>query len=346
MKKLTDTSLKLVLFCFLLFSSFYLISHSSHPFFSCQKEDIATIKKDSIVQWRVPNESDIPDNDEGKVIRTGMDIFKNTGKYIGPDVSDVSKRFAGTNMSCQSCHFKGGTLKNVFGLVGVYYKYPQFDERSASEITIQERVNNCMRRSLNGKAMPESSAEMTAVVSYLKWLSTYAPKGTKLDGQGIPKIELLNRAADTAAGRLVFLKHCASCHADNGSGVLWKSGNVKVPADSVYGYEFPPVMGQNSYNDGAGMYRLLTAASFIYSKMPYNDAILSVDESYDVAAFINSRPRPKFPDISKDYPDLKFKPVDFPFPPFDDNFSAEQHKYGPYLEMMKEGEADKYVKPK
>ena len=344
MKVLFSNSHKLIIFTFIFLFSLYLISESSHPFLSCQNDQTLSIK-DSIVPWRAPEVSSIPDNEDGKIIILGRNIFNKTNLYLGPDVSNEANRYTNAGLACQNCHLKGGTLKNVMGLVGVYYNYPKFDTRSGKNINIEERINNCMKRSLNGKPLPDTSKEMTALVSYMKWLSTYAPKGTKVEGQGLPKIELINRAADKENGKNVYLNYCTTCHADNGQGVLRSPGNVDVLADSLKGYEFPPVMGSNSFNDGAGMYRLLTATSFIYAKMPYNDAILSLEDSYDVAAYIISTPRPKLPGIESDYPDLKFKPVDFPFPPYQDKFSAEEHKYGPYQPMLKEGETSKFVKP-
>ena len=244
-------------------------------------------------------------------------------------------------MDCQNCHFKGGTIKNVLGLVGVYTVYPQLDPRSDKIISIQQRINECMTRSMNGKPLPESGDEMKALTEYLKWLSTYVPKGTYVEGHGVQKIKLLDRGADFVNGKAVFAKNCMTCHAENGFGVLNDPGNVATSADSLNGYDFPPVMGPQSYNDGAGMYTLISAASFIYSKMPYNDAVLSIEDSYDVAAYINTEPRPKKANLDKDYPNLKLKPVDFPFPPFADTFPAEQHKYGPYLQMLKENEKAK-----
>ena len=279
------------------------------------------------------------------MIKLGMNIFTDTYQYIGPDVKDAEKRFAGNNMDCQNCHLKAGTIENVFGLVGVYTRYPSLDPRSDKVISIQQRINGCMTRSMNGKALPEDSREMNALVAYMKWLSTDVPKGTYVKGNGLPKIELIDRAADPVNGSKVFLDKCMSCHAENGYGVLNKPGNVVVAADSLTGYDFPPVMGPDSYNNGAGMYRLITAAAFIYYKMPFNDAELTVEESYDVAAFINSQPRPEKENIEKDYPNLKLKPIDAPFPPYDDSFSQEQHRYGPYQAMMKEGETSKMIDP-
>ena len=64
-----------------------------------------------------------------------------------------------------------------------------------------------------------------------------------------------------------------------------------------------------------------------------NDAPnLSDEEAWDVAAFVNSQPRPK-KDLSKDWPKLKGKPVDHPFGPYADKFSELQHKYGPFKEI-------------
>lgn len=45
---------------------------------------------------------------------------------------------------------------------------------------------------------------------------------------------------------------------------------------------------------------------------------LSDEDAWDVAAFVNSKPRPDM-DLSKDWPDILKKPPDYPFGPFFDN---------------------------
>ena len=74
-------------------------------------------------------------------------------------------------------------------------------------------------------------------------------------------------------------------------------------------------------------------AGYVRYNMPYGASFLkpqiSVEESWDVAAFINSQPRPG-KDISKDWPDISKKPIDHPFGPYSDGFSESQHKYGPF----------------
>ena len=73
--------------------------------------------------------------------------------------------------------------------------------------------------------------------------------------------------------------------------------------------------------------------------MPYNIAThsepkLSNEEAWDVAAFVNSQPRPHI-DQSKDWPDLTKKLFDVSFGPYTDSFSEKQHKYGPFQEIIK-----------
>lgn len=326
------------------FSSVFFLMNDSHPFLGCSKESSIS-NKDSVSAWKYPSPESIKDDDEGRKIKLGRSIFTETYKYIGPDVKDSLKRFAGNNMDCQNCHFNAGTQQLVLGLVGAYGSYPAFDPRSGKKITLEERVNQCLLRSMNGKMMPVDSPEMSAVMSYLKWLGSEVPRNAKFEGGILPKIKLIDRPADIVNGQNVFNKYCTTCHAEHGEGVLNKPGNVDVAADSLRGYDFPPVYGNDSYNQNAGMYRLLTAAAFIHAKMPLNNAHLNVEEAYDVAAYINSRPRPINTSINTDYPDLKMKPIDSPVPPYADQFPEAQHRFGPYDLMIKDGETNKYVDP-
>jgi thiosulfate dehydrogenase len=66
----------------------------------------------------------------------------------------------------------------------------------------------------------------------------------------------------------------------------------------------------------------------------YDSPQLTDEEAWDVAAFVNSMPRPT-KDISKDWPRMAGKPFDHPFGPYADKFSESQHKYGPWGEIKK-----------
>jgi len=132
-----------------------------------------------------------------------------------------------------------------------------------------------------------------------------------------------NRRADLAAGEVVFQERCQVCQGENGQGLLQTTN----PAD---GYLFPPLWGPDSFNNGAGMTRILTAARFIKARMPLGQPDLTDDEAYDVAAFMNSHDRPQRANLELDYPELSNKPIDSPYPPYADNFPIDQHRYGPF----------------
>ena len=84
----------------------------------------------------------------------------------------------------------------------------------------------------------------------------------------------------------------------------------------------PPLWGSDSFNDGAGMARLITAANFVHFNMPhgtdYLNPQLTVEQAWDVAAYMISQPRPAKAGLDKDFPDLLTKPVDAPYGPYAD----------------------------
>ena len=66
-----------------------------------------------------------------------------------------------------------------------------------------------------------------------------------------------------------------------------------------------------------------------YGSATHNAPAVSDEAAWDLAAFINSQPRPS-KDLSHDWPDISKKPIDHPFGPYADGFSETQHKYGPF----------------
>jgi thiosulfate dehydrogenase len=138
----------------------------------------------------------------------------------------------------------------------------------------------------------------------------------------------LKRAADPVRGKLIYANACLACHNTDGSGI-----RRSLPTTDL-GYMVPPVWGPDSFNDGAGMARLITVANFVHFNMPhgvdYLNPGLSVEQAWDVAAYLVSQPRPNKAGLEKDFPDLLKKPVDTPYGPYADGFSERQHKYGPF----------------
>jgi thiosulfate dehydrogenase len=287
-----------------------------------------TATPSSGVIWTVPEVGALPDDSYGRLVRRGRDLVTATYAHIGPDVTDPSKRYAGNNLACSDCHLEAGTKKFGLPIFGLYNDFPRYSGRAGAEITIDQRVNSCMTRSMNGRAMPADAPELAAFVAYIKFLSSGVPPDQRIPGLGAGKIPELDRAADPARGRAVYVAKCEACHNTDGSGIL-----RSLPTTDL-GYMVPPLWGPGSFNDGAGMDRLITAANFVHANMPqgadYLNPILSTVDAWDVAAFVVSQPRPHKAGLEEDFPDLAQKPVDTPYGPYLDDFSAEQHKYGPF----------------
>jgi thiosulfate dehydrogenase len=278
--------------------------------------------------WTVPEIGALPDNAATRQIRRGRDLITATYAHIGPEVPDRAKRFAGNNLACSNCHLDAGTKKFGIALFGAYVEFPGYSARLGAEITIEDRLNSCMLRSMNGRALPVRSPQMQALVAYVKFLSTGAPPGRVLPGLGVGKMPELDRAADPARGQALYASTCVACHNTDGSGI-----RRSLPSTDL-GYMVPPLWGSDSFNDGAGMARLITAANFIHFNMPhgadYLNPQLTPEQAWDIAAYMVSQPRPRKAGLDKDFPDLLEKPVDVPYGPYADGFSEQQHKYGPF----------------
>lgn len=278
--------------------------------------------------WKYPDMSSVPQGPLGDSIKYGKELISKTYKYIGPLTSDTTKRYSGNNLACSNCHLDAGTRPNSLGFVGVYLLYPQYSSRVDTIISIKQRINECMERSMNGKALPLNGNEMNSIVAYYQWISKDVMPKIASEYSGLPKIAYLTRAADHNKGSLVYRDKCMTCHADNGAGV-YNDGKAEN------GFDIPALWGNDCFNNGAGMYRLSTSAAFIKSKMPYHNATLSDEEAWDVAAYVVSMPHPVKPNLDKDFPNLNEKPFDCPYPPYNDTFSVARHKYGPFEGLMK-----------
>ncbi len=229
-----------------------------------------------VVALRVPPDSEIPDGPMGIAIRRGRALLDHT--------RDSMPAFVGNRLNCTSCHPANGTQANAIPWVGVYARFPQYRARSAAVLTIEERIAGCFRRSMNGTAPPAGNRDVADIVAYFAWLSRGVPQGAKVEGQGLPRFELLH--GDTAAGRALYAAECARCHNADGS------GNVG-----------PALWGDGSYNIGAGMARIRTAGSFIRHNMPFDKpGTLSDAQAANLAAYINAQPRPDLPGKENDWP--------------------------------------------
>ena len=226
----------------------------------------------------------LPDGPLGEAIRYGERILTQTRV--------AAKEYVGNALSCTSCHLDKGRRAYSAPWVGIWGVFPEYRSRNAKVNLLEDRVNDCFERSMNGKALPRDGGEMRAILAYMWWLSRDVPTGVDFPGRGFLKVKP-DRAPDERNGQRIHASTCAACHGADGQGLLGPNGD----------YVFPPLWGPQSFNIGAGMARLNTAAAFVKANMPYGQGnTLSDQEAYDVAAYFTRQPRPDFPGKDKDWP--------------------------------------------
>ena len=246
------------------------------------------------VAFRAPTEAEVKDSLVLAALRRGRAILANTRDSLPANV--------GNRLRCVSCHMGDGLVANKMPWVGVYARFPQYRSRSASVEVIEDRINDCFERSMNGKPLARDSRTMRDIVTYFAFLSYGVPVGAQVEGQGLPRLDPL--AGDTARGKALFAARCATCHGADGQ------GGTPAPG-AVVG---TPLWGPHSYTIGAGMARVRTAAAFIKIAMPFdNPGTLTPQQAFDVATYIDSRPRPDFPGTANDWPNGD-QPPDVAYP--------------------------------
>lgn len=282
-----------------------------------------------------PSLKNLPDNQYGKLARYGHKLSTRTFAHIGPEVKNKRMRYAGNNLACTSCHQQNTSKPFAMPWVGVTATFPQYRGREGAASTVEERINGCMERSMNGKPLPLNSREMKAFVTYIHFLSQSRPAEAPQETGTSNNIQAPGRRANQNAGEAIYKARCMVCHGKNGEG---KRAGVKRDAK---GYRYPPVWGPDSFNTGSGMNRLLTAMRYLKPDTPmgatHKDAVLSDIEAYDVAGYLVSMPRPGKANLKEDFPERWNKPVDAAYPPYVDGMPADQHKYGPFQPL-----ADKF----
>lgn len=229
----------------------------------------------------------IPEGPFGASIRRGLALLEHT--------PDSLAGYVGGNLRCTSCHLDRGLRPNAAPLAGVHARFPRYMDRADAVVPLEDRVNYCFTRSLAGKALPSRSREMVDIVAYLAFISRGPAASGEVAGLGMAKMPAMN--GDSARGGAVFTSTCARCHGADGAGV------ASVPA----------LWGPRSFSIGASMARVERAASFVRHNMPFDKpGSLTDQESFDVAAYVNSHPRPDSPGKELDWPSGG-APADVPY---------------------------------
>ncbi|WP_315851287.1 c-type cytochrome [Rhodopirellula baltica] len=217
-----------------------------------------------------------PPGELGEIVRLGESLVKTTNTH------PLSSPFVGNSLKCTSCHLDAGRHKEAGSFIGVAAAYPAYSPREKSVITLEDRILNCFIRSQNGTRPPNGSKVPVAIAAYITWLSQGTPlKMNPAKPLGPNHMTLLAeppKAPSVDRGESLYMDRCASCHSDDGLG-----------SD-----DGPPVWGDQSFNDGAGLAGVQKMASWLQVAMPLDDADLTDQEAYDIAAYVNSHDRPNF----------------------------------------------------
>lgn len=221
------------------------------------------------------------------------------GMRLNLETKTLLPQHVGDQLNCTSCHLNAGTVADGSPYVGVSAFFPSYGARAGKIITLEERINGCFRRSMNGTPLPKDGEDMKAMVAYFDWMKRETRPEDKVAGRGVGKIDR-GIVPNADNGKKLYGEQCAVCHGENGEGLKNAAGQM------VY----PPLWGDESFNIGAGMARTYTAAAFVkrnmpigfHNQFPLGQGGLSDQEAVDVAEYFSHQPRPDFPDKVKDWP--------------------------------------------
>jgi len=228
------------------------------------------------------------------------------GARLNINTHEMLPRNVGNALNCASCHLNAGTVADGSPYVGLSAFFPSYAPRAGRVITLEDRINGCFLRSMNGKPLPLDSKEIKAMVAYFDWMKRETKPQDKVEGRGVGKVDQ-SIVPNVENGKRIYAAQCALCHGTDGEGI--KNANGK--------WVYPPLWGDESFNIGAGMARTYTAAAFVKRNMPIafhggfplGQGGLSDQEAVDVAEYFTHMPRPDFAAKVKDWPKDK-KPAD------------------------------------
>jgi thiosulfate dehydrogenase len=223
------------------------------------------------------------DDKLAEVLKLGEAIVENTTTH------PMSKGYVGNALNCTSCHLDNGRHEKAGTFLGTATSYPAWSPRENRVITLEDRVLNCFMRSCNGTRPPLGSEVSVAVTAYITSLSqgqTLRMNSKRPIGPGAIKLLAVKPdQADIQRGAALYTSRCAECHQKDGQGDK----------------DNPPVWGERSYNDGAGLSSVENLAAWLKVAMPLDDTDLTDQQALDIAAYVNSHKRSHF-EISKHLP--------------------------------------------
>lgn len=266
-----------------------------------QKYAVVSADGQPLADYVIPDDTAIASAPNAIQVRLGQRLLNDTARLLPGHV--------GAAMNCNSCHVQQGKKPLGAPYINTYNSFPQFNPRAGREVTLEERINGCLQRSMNGTPLAADSEAMQAMIAYMRWLAQDVPHGAKVQIKNAWPIDT-TLTPDPVRGQAIYAAQCAACHGFNGEGKRNLEGDIV----------FPPLWGDASFNIGAGMARTYKAASFVRNNMPMGarqhggwgegaEGTLSDQEAVDVAEYFTHMPRPDFAGKASDWPSGK-KPKD------------------------------------
>jgi len=254
------------------------------------------IASSSLLASLAPKE--YPQGAVGDMVKLGEEILLKT------DTHPMTKDLVNNKLTCVNCHLRGadgkpGTADGIGTFTDTATAFPAYSKREKTVQTLQDRINNCFMRSMNGKRPIIDTPASLAMATYITWLSTgkpinlntkmpTGPSNSKVWAKNSKKFAKIQKKAtheNYLRGQKLYTKKCASCHGHKGEGIA----------------VFPPLWGKDakgkwlSYNTGAGMSKLNKGATWVQSNMPLgqNNSLSDID-SADIMLYVNAQIRADF----------------------------------------------------
>lgn len=234
-----------------------------------------------------------PEGVLGEYVKLGEEVINQTNTH------PLSKDLVGNSLTCKNCHINSGKTKNLGTFIGTSTTFPAFSKRQGTIQTLEDRINNCFMRSLNGTRPINGTKLSLVMASYIAWLSEGLPQKMNSKNTVTPfykdlwpikeAAEIIKKAThkNYLNGKVLYEQKCAACHQKNGQGI----GSV-----------FPPLWGEQSYNSGAGMSKLDKMTTWVMYNMPQGqEGTLSLQEAVDITIYVDAQTRPAF-DLKKHIP--------------------------------------------
>jgi len=213
----------------------------------------------------------------GDMVSLGKQLFFDTPG------NPLSRPFVGKDevKSCGTCHRAGGTDLNALPLFGAAAAYPaQVDGRVMS---LQGRIADCFIHHLDGVPPPFESKVLVALDAYVTSLSAGKRMAMSASGGGPRGLKPVTTDAgfwsksDIAAGKSLYSAKCIACHGANGGGGA-----------------APALWGPKAFNAAAALAKPQKLTTFVATHMGAYAGGLTTEQARDLAAFIDSQPRPDF----------------------------------------------------